>query len=463
MSPSLVVLLPRKRAAAGIGINDVPITQSTLSNNNTTSIATMSPDGPKFIDNCQPPYGAFEAGKTYLIEVGNHFYWEDFDNFNAVDPVKISISGSLALRRPDLVVTNLSWAPTSPVAGSPIRFSATVKNQGTAPSPGGVPHGVLFKVDGTPVSFSDLWTASLSPGASVTLTANGGPASDVWPATPGTHTLTAIVDNPNRIANESSETNNARSAPLTVVAGAAKPDLVVTGVGWQPTAPAAGSAVTFTATVKNQGTASTLAGTPTKVGFMVDGVAKTWSDTYRTAIAAGQSAVLTANAGTAASTWAGTAGPRTIRATVDDGNRIVESNEANNIKDAQLTIGTLDSRPDLIVTSVSWSPTTTTAGTGIRLNATVKNQGTSSTPEGTSVGVLFRIAGTPLTFSDTWTTAIQPGTSVTVSANGGGSSGLWIPTVKGLTSISATVDNPNRIPNESNEGNNRLETYVNVS
>ena len=133
--------------------------------------------------------------------------------------VKVSLSGTAAL--PDLVVTSLSWAPAAPAAGSATRFTAVIKNQGSAATPAGVVHGVGFLVDGSNVSFSDNDTSSLAPGASITLSANAsnaGPAT--WPAARGKHTVKAWVDDRNRIA-ESNESNNTLSKTLNVYAASA--------------------------------------------------------------------------------------------------------------------------------------------------------------------------------------------------------------------------------------------------
>ena len=110
---------------------------------------------------------------------------------------------------PDLVATDISWSPVQPVAGEAVRFSVTLKNQGTGSTPAGVIHGVSFQMDGwTCVGWTDTRTASLAPGESVTLTANSGPGgSATWTATAGTHTVMAWVDDANRIA-ESDEANN---------------------------------------------------------------------------------------------------------------------------------------------------------------------------------------------------------------------------------------------------------------
>ena len=119
---------------------------------------------------------------------------------------------------PDVVVTAISWTPTNVFANSNVVFKATVKNQGSASTPGGTTLGVGFSVDGALVSWSVNYSSALAPGASVTLTANGGPNSvNYWPATPGTHTITANVDDINRFP-EGNENNNITTTPLTTLA-----------------------------------------------------------------------------------------------------------------------------------------------------------------------------------------------------------------------------------------------------
>jgi subtilase family serine protease len=118
--------------------------------------------------------------------------------------------------QPDLIVTAISWTPATPIKNQLVTFSATIQNVGTAATPAGVIHGVGFSVDGTEVTWSDLYTGPLAPGASVTVTANGGPAgSNTWKATTGTHTILAFVDDVNRIV-ESNESNNTLTKPMTV-------------------------------------------------------------------------------------------------------------------------------------------------------------------------------------------------------------------------------------------------------
>src|ERR1700745_48317 len=111
----------------------------------------------------------------------------------------IFCSGATSCGSPDLVVTQINLSQSSPKAGDPVTFSATVKNQGTAATPAGTTVGVLFSVDGSPVSWSDTFSQSLAAGATVTLTANGGPSGATWTATSGSHQVVAFVDDVNRI------------------------------------------------------------------------------------------------------------------------------------------------------------------------------------------------------------------------------------------------------------------------
>jgi hypothetical protein len=91
-----------------------------------------------------------------------------------------------------------------------------VKNQGTGATPAGVVIGVAFYVDGTEVTWSDNDSTSLAPGASVTLTAdNGSSGVATWPATSGSHTLEAYVNDIGRFA-ESNTNNNTLSESFTV-------------------------------------------------------------------------------------------------------------------------------------------------------------------------------------------------------------------------------------------------------
>ena len=107
---------------------------------------------------------------------------------------------------PDVVVTAITWWPATIYPGNNVTFTATVKNQGSAPAPGnGTSIGIGFSVDGVGGFWSGGYAGPLQPGASVNLTANGG--SIYWLATAGSHAVTANVDDINRFP-EGNEDNN---------------------------------------------------------------------------------------------------------------------------------------------------------------------------------------------------------------------------------------------------------------
>jgi hypothetical protein len=124
---------------------------------------------------------------------------------------------------PDVIVTAITWTPKPAFASNQVTFRATVKNQGTAPTPSGVVLGVGFSIDGGPnATWSSGYTTALAPGASVTLAANGGPTGQsTWMATAGAHTLTATADDVNRFP-ESNEGNNSLSVSLPISFGPPK-------------------------------------------------------------------------------------------------------------------------------------------------------------------------------------------------------------------------------------------------
>jgi beta propeller repeat protein len=372
---------------------------------------------------------------------------------------------------PDLVVEGISCIPMDPKPGENVRLEARIKNVGTAPTPAGVIHGVLFRIDAGTGSYrgvwSDYWSASLAPGQAVTLTANGGFSGATWMATAGSHTIRAVVDDIDRIL-EGDEKNNGLSENLVVDgsgAGTSGADLVVTDIRWSPAGPGVGDAVTFSATVKNQGSEATPDAVTHGVLFRIDAGTGSyrgvWSDSSTASIAPGASVTLTANGGSAGATWTATAGSHTVQAIVDDVNRIAETSDGNNARTETLTVGSTPppppaGSPDLVVTDIAWTPASPGAGDAVTFSATVKNQGGVATPSGVVHGLLFRIDGgaSPGVWSDSHTASIAPGASVTLTATGGSAGATWTATA-GSHTVQAVVDDVNRIA-ESNEGNNAI-------
>jgi len=148
-----------------------------------------------------------------------------------------------------------------------------------------------------------------------------------------------------------------------------------------------------------------------------------------------------------------------VKANIDDANRITESNETNNIVSKQIVVGS--GKPDLVVTDISWEPASPTNGNAVTMRATIKNQGSVSTPAGVIHGVLFTFddgAAGPGVWSDTHTGSLAPGASVTLTANGGSAGSKWT-AVAGTHTVKANVDDINRIT-ESNETNNIMSKQI---
>ena len=109
-------------------------------------------------------------------------------------------SAAAAPKGIDLIVTAVG--PSTSATGANVVPTATVKNQGTVKTPAGKILDVAFFIEGETV-WSDTKTTSLAPGASVTLTANGGEnGRNYWVATAGAHTVTATVNSVNRITGD---------------------------------------------------------------------------------------------------------------------------------------------------------------------------------------------------------------------------------------------------------------------
>lgn len=110
---------------------------------------------------------------------------------------------------------------------------------------------------------------------------------------------------------------------------------------------------------------------------------------------------------------------------------------------------------DLVVTSVTMSPATPTAGQAVTFSAVVKNQGTTATTAGTVVGVAFYVDGAKVSWNQTNSASLAAGASVTLTANAGASGTTWQATT-GPHTVNAVADDNNVIPDESNEANNSL-------
>jgi beta-glucosidase len=137
-----------------------------------------------------------------------------------------------------------------------------------------------------------------------------------------------------------SSNNLPLSGNFAVSQGPKKPDLLITNIKMVPPYPLPGQKVIFLASVKNQGTAATTAGSPLKVSFNVNGQQVCWSDNFTSSIPAGGMALICGNIGlNSTNTWTADAvGNYSVGATVDPDNTVDECVETNNSFSTQLTV-----------------------------------------------------------------------------------------------------------------------------
>jgi subtilase family serine protease len=353
-------------------------------------------------------YGGF-------AELGEHLVTlrvTDNAGRNDTDTVKITVVPNV-----DLLVSNLTFSPAT-TDGESVPVWATVRNNGTDPAPG---FYVRFEVDKS--YFGRRWISNLPAGNETAVT-------QTWIAQAGSHNLTVVADEYNAIA-ESNETNNERTNDLPAIP---YPDLTIIGLSWTPTEPVSGELITFTATVANNGSGSTVRNF--YVRFEVDG--SYIGHQVVSGLGAGNTTTV-AQAWTAV--WADT-----VNVTVDEYDAVAENNASNNKFSTALPGLPF---PDLIVTNLSWTaPEPVDAGDLITIAATIENTGgefssTMSRPlkvaflvNGEQVGSRDIVGGIraeqPLFTSFTWTA--QPVTN---------------------PAVCVVADYSQIIP-ESNESNNQL-------
>ena len=112
---------------------------------------------------------------------------------------------------------------------------------------------------------------------------------------------------------------------------------------------------------------------------------------------------------------------------------------------------------DLAVMKIFWSPSHPKAGDPITFSALVKNRGTVATDEGTIIGVAFQINGLTVAWSDNDKASLAAGATRKLKANfGPGEAPTWT-SVAGEHTLSAWVDDVNRLP-DTNRNNNTNET-----
>ncbi|WP_424534021.1 CARDB domain-containing protein [Sphaerisporangium viridialbum] len=219
---------------------------------------------------------------------------------------------------------------------------------------------------------------------------------------------------------------------------APNPDLTVTNLSWTPTSPIETNAITVSATVKNAGTAASVADS---VNLYVGGTLV--GTVAIPALPVNGTATVTQNIGTRP------AGSYPVSATVDADNTVFELNEDNNSLTAASPLVVAEAPgPDLQVLSISSNPSNPAVGAAVTFNVAVKNRG--NTAVGVTTVTRLVVGGTTL---NTNTAPIAAGATVNVAVTGS-----WTATSGGAT-ITATADATNVVA-ETNENNNTFSQAI---
>ena len=149
----------------------------------------------------------------------------------------------------------------------------------------------------------------------------------------------------------------AETVPLSI----STPDLTVEMVTWSPEIPLVGDTVTFTLTIKNQG--SSQAGS-SRVAYYID-------DTYQASTHVNQ--INPGDTATRTFAWTAQAGSHAIKAVTDSDMSVTESDETNNEKVFAFSVVA----PDLVIDTITWSPENPSIGDQVTFMVTVKNEGNS--------------------------------------------------------------------------------------
>ena len=127
-------------------------------------------------------------------------------------------------------------------------------------------------------------------------------------------------------------------APVVAQQTQPMPDLTVSDIHLRAGEDKVGDDAHLEATIRNVGNAPTGRDVLIGIRFFVDGEVVAWSATMQTSLQPGQLAVIRTNSGPdQKGTWKVVAGKHTIRALVDDANRVPESNEDNNTAEVVIT------------------------------------------------------------------------------------------------------------------------------
>ncbi len=278
-----------------------------------------------------------QAGEHIFKAVADHN--EDIVESNETNNEKAYAFSVLA---PDLIIDGITCSLENPSIGEEVTFAITTKNQGNKRA--GCSN-IGLNVDGNDSGYRPV--PLLEAGDNYTL-------NYTWTASTGSHDFKFTADFLNQVK-ESDESNNQKEVTCIT----ATPDLVIDSITWSPQNRSETSEVTFTVTVHNQGSGKA---DITLLAFYVD-------DALAESVYLGQISANTTTTKTFSRIMG--ANSHTFKAFADATEAVIESDESNNA--TEVTLPAL--APDLIIYSITWSPTPALISHKTIFTITVKNQG----------------------------------------------------------------------------------------
>jgi len=287
--------------------------------------------------------GTDEVTFTWLAKAGSHQIRATADRRREVkesDETNNEKTVILSTPPPDLIIEQITWAPSEATIGDEVTLTVKVKNQGDARSDFAY---VAYYVDDNRVASDRVNMVSPNATDNQTFT---------WTITAREHVIRAFADFTETV-DETDETNNEK----TVTLSPALADLIVESIDWSLNNPLAGETVTFSVTTANNGAYRSGA---SLVRLYIDNKPMGYQDIPE--IDPGGRVTRTFD-------WKVAEGSHAIRAVIDDSDLVIESDEANNETLIAYPL------PDLAIEALTWSPVEPAMGDKVTLTAYVKNKG----------------------------------------------------------------------------------------
>jgi subtilase family serine protease len=314
------------------------------------------------------------AGNYYILVVAD--YQNQVVESNETNNVS-AVSFTVVPPGPDLVITQASLYNTSVTAGTAQTASAYVLNQGNQ-SATSSNMGVYLSTNATFDGNDQLLTTSTGTALAAGISSYRSVNFTVPTTTvTGSYYVLFVADYQNQVV-ESTETNNVASYSLYV--SAATVDLTVGSLSVSPTPTSAGSTITASCYLYNQG--NSLA-SPATVGYYLSTDASLSSNDVLIGNSSGSvsSNNYTYRTGSATVPTGIPAGTYYVLFVADYLSQLAETNESNNV--SSTTIQVITPGIDLSINSPSSSPSQVYVGNSLSTSGYLYNQGSLSTSAAT--------------------------------------------------------------------------------